>query len=260
MHGGTLPLPEHAATERLVFLGTDPVDLELEVQRGARRAIEFLDQHTAFFSWGLNFGNPDCRLPWASRFPVRRQPAPGGARLLGGRRRADRTVHHDRQLAPAGAQRALRGSRLRLEQAPAVPEDPRSPAAGRGSDRAWLWRATKITIASCSPSTAGGSSPRRSSPALDAYRDYIVGSAGELSVAKEQNVHFRSGWFSERSATYLAAGRPVILEDTGFGAALPTGEGLFAFADLAGAVDAIAAVKRTRPATVAPHGRSRASI
>jgi Glycosyl transferase family 2 len=53
-------------------------------------------------------------------------------------------------------------------------------------------------------------------------------------------VHFRSGWFSERSATYLAAGRPVILEDTGFGAALPTGEGLFAFADLEGAVAALA--------------------
>ena len=77
---------------------------------------------------------------------------------------------------------------------------------------------------------------------LDGYRDYIVGSAGELSVAKEQNVHFRTGWFSERSATYLAAGRPVILQDTGFGAALPTGEGLFAFADLDGAVEAMAEV------------------
>ena len=75
---------------------------------------------------------------------------------------------------------------------------------------------------------------------LDGYRDYIVGSAGELSVAKEQNVHFRTGWFSERSATYLAAGRPVILQDTGFGAALPTGEGLFAFADLDEAVEAMA--------------------
>jgi hypothetical protein len=48
-------------------------------------------------------------------------------------------------------------------------------------------------------------------------------------VAKDQNVRLRSGWFSERSACYLAAGRPVITQDTGFGTVLPTGEGLFAF-------------------------------
>src|SRR5262249_32086216 len=45
MHGGTLPLPEHAATDRLVFLGTDPVATELKVQRGVDETVEFLDQH-----------------------------------------------------------------------------------------------------------------------------------------------------------------------------------------------------------------------
>ena len=62
-----------------------------------------------------------------------------------------------------------------------------------------------------------------------AYRDYIQGSAGEFSVAKDQNVRLRSGWFSDRTATYLAAGRPAVVQDTGFDAALPTGEGLFSF-------------------------------
>jgi hypothetical protein len=61
------------------------------------------------------------------------------------------------------------------------------------------------------------------------YRDYIRASRGEFSVAKDQNVRLRTGWFSERSACYLAAGRPVVVQDTGFGTALPTGEGLFAF-------------------------------
>ena len=42
----------------------------------------------------------------------------------------------------------------------------------------------------------------------DAYRDYIAGSRGEFTVAKDQNVRLRTGWFSDRSATYLAAGRP----------------------------------------------------
>ena len=71
------------------------------------------------------------------------------------------------------------------------------------------------------------------------YRDYIVSSRGELTVAKDQNVRLRTGWFSERSATYLAAGRPVVTQDTGFGNAIPTGEGLFAFASRDEAADAI---------------------
>ncbi len=61
------------------------------------------------------------------------------------------------------------------------------------------------------------------------YRDYIRSSPGEFTVAKDQNVRLRSGWFSERSACYLAAGRAVITQNTGFGTVLPTGEGLFAF-------------------------------
>src|SRR5205807_943665 len=77
---------------------------------------------------------------------------------------------------------------------------------------------------------------------LDPYRDYIAASRGEFTVAKDQNVRLRTGWFSDRSATYLAAGRPVITQDTGFGNVLPTGEGLFAFTsldDIQAAVEAI---------------------
>src|SRR5207245_2674585 len=61
------------------------------------------------------------------------------------------------------------------------------------------------------------------------YRDYVLASRGDVTVAKDQNVRLRSGWFSDRSACYLAAGRPVITQDTAFGKFLPTGEGLFAF-------------------------------
>jgi len=61
------------------------------------------------------------------------------------------------------------------------------------------------------------------------YRDYLQASRGEFTVAKDANVRLKTGWFSDRSACYLAAGRPVITQDTGFGTMLPTGEGLFAF-------------------------------
>src|SRR5438270_8182219 len=77
---------------------------------------------------------------------------------------------------------------------------------------------------------------------LDAYRRYVTRSRGEFTVAKDQNVRLRSGWFSERSAQYLAAGRPVVTQETGFSNILPTGEGLFGFTTLdeaAAAVDAI---------------------
>jgi hypothetical protein len=63
-----------------------------------------------------------------------------------------------------------------------------------------------------------------------AYRDFIAASAGEFTTAKDLNVRLRTGWFSDRSACYLAAGRPVITQPTGFESILPTSEGLFAVA------------------------------
>jgi hypothetical protein len=75
-------------------------------------------------------------------------------------------------------------------------------------------------------------SPRLVCPDLDGYRRYIETSAAEWSVAKHGYVVGQPGWFSCRSACYLAAGKPVVVENTGFDAVLPTGEGLLAFRDL----------------------------
>ena len=61
------------------------------------------------------------------------------------------------------------------------------------------------------------------------YYRYIRRSLGEFTVAKEQYVKPRSGWFSDRSVCYLAAGRPVVTQNTGFEKLIPTGEGLFGF-------------------------------
>ncbi|MBA3386360.1 MAG: hypothetical protein H0T95_07050, partial [Chthoniobacterales bacterium] len=64
------------------------------------------------------------------------------------------------------------------------------------------------------------------------YRDYICGSKGEFTVAKDQYVRLKTGWFSDRSACYLAAGRPVITQQTGFTRHYGNGTGLFAFDSL----------------------------
>ncbi len=84
--------------------------------------------------------------------------------------------------------------------------------------------------------------PRQHAATPDAYRDYIFASRGEFTAVKHGYAAGRTGWFSDRSACYLAAGRPVINQDTAFGSYLPTGKGLFAFQtmdDILAAVDEI---------------------
>jgi hypothetical protein len=71
------------------------------------------------------------------------------------------------------------------------------------------------------------------------YRTFIQGSKAEFGIAKSGYVRSRSGWFSDRSVCYLASGRPVIAQETGFSRILPTGDGLFAFTN---AADVIAAI------------------
>lgn len=75
------------------------------------------------------------------------------------------------------------------------------------------------------------------------YRDFVRGSKAELCVAKSGYVASRSGWFSDRSACYLASGRPVLAQDTGFGKRLPTGEGLLCFQTTAQAVEGVAEIE-----------------
>ena len=80
------------------------------------------------------------------------------------------------------------------------------------------------------------------------YQQYLQRSRGELSVAKHGYMHGRSGWFSERTACYLATGRPAIVQDTGFSRCLPTGKGLWAFHSADSARLAIEQVNATYPA------------
>lgn len=77
-----------------------------------------------------------------------------------------------------------------------------------------------------------------------AYREFVRGSLGEFAVAKEGYVVSRSGWFSDRSACYLAAGRPVVAQDTGWTQQLPATEGLLAFETTEEAADAMQQVRR----------------
>jgi len=75
------------------------------------------------------------------------------------------------------------------------------------------------------------------------YKSFIAGSTGEFCVAKAMYVETSSGWFSDRSACYLAMGRPVVAQDTGMGGALPVGDGLLVFDSPATAVARVESVR-----------------
>lgn len=72
-----------------------------------------------------------------------------------------------------------------------------------------------------------------------AYHAFVQGSKAEFGIAKDGYVAARCGWFSDRSVCYLASGRPVIAQETGFSEFLPTGSGLFAFETVDDVLDAI---------------------
>jgi hypothetical protein len=89
--------------------------------------------------------------------------------------------------------------------------------------------------------------PRAAATTPQRYQAFIRGSWGELGIAKSGYVEARCGWFSDRSACYLASGRPVIAQDTGFGEHLPTGRGLLSFRNADDAVAAVASVRADYP-------------
>ncbi len=86
--------------------------------------------------------------------------------------------------------------------------------------------------------------PRDRAGDPDAYRRYIHGSRGEFSPVRPICSLAKTGWFSDRSGCYLAAGRPVVTEDTGLGRHVPVGQGLLTYTDVESAVACLEAVQR----------------
>jgi len=246
-HGATKPLPEHYATGRLVYLETDPVELEIELYNGDAQAIAFLEPHRAFFTWGLNYGNSDCLVPLPERFkfiptcPVVVQDL--WQHRGDGMTDTFTTIGNWRQRGEAKYQGqtytwSKHHAFLKFIDLPKRTSQPFELALGKfnDDDRALLEQ--------------NGWQVRRSmdfSTDLDAYRRYITDSRGEFTVAKDQNVRLRSGWFSERSAQYLAAGKPVITQETGFSNVLPNGRGLFGFSSMEEILTAVEAINSDYP-------------
>jgi GT2 family glycosyltransferase len=243
LHGGTQPLPELAATGRLVYLETDPVQLQLELSHGVQETLDFLEPHCAFFTFAENWGQPDCGLPLHDRF-----------RFVPTRQPVVMELWPDRSPQPADLFTTI--GNWRQDWRDVTYEGERYTWSKHHEFLKYLdlpertGRRFELALSSCEPSeremlAARGWRVRDGlevSSGIDRYRDYIGSSRGEFTVAKDQNVRLRTGWFSDRSATYLASGRPVVTQDTGFASALPTGNGLFAFDSPEAAAEALARI------------------
>jgi hypothetical protein len=240
LHGGTVPRPEHCTGGRLVYVGTDPVEVEVSIESGDQGIIDYLEPHCAFFTWGENHGNPDCGVPISSRFPFipTRQPivmdlwepfrggTAGRFTTVANWRQPYRSISYKGEVYHWSKHLEF----MKFIDVPRqcdqefalalvnVGDEDRQMLESRG------WRVDDSASFSFD---------------LGAYQAYIGGSRGEFTVAKDQNVRLRSGWFSDRSASYLACGRPVVTQETGFSNILPTGEGLFGFSTLEDVTEAI---------------------
>jgi len=241
----------HRRARVLAYVDTDPGYSQAVLAAGDDPRNAGIRRHDVFFTLGPNLGRPGCNLPTAglvwrpTRPPIALEHWPA----MSAPGRAFTTVMSWR-IAPAPPRIAgrsyggkdvemLRGIEL-PRSTPETLEAAISGEAPRARLLAAGWRLAD---------------PAAVSASLDAYRAYLQTSAGELAFAKEVYVATRGGWFGPRSAAYLACGRPVVLQDTGFGDTLPIGPGLHAFASTAEAADALAVVRADPPAAAA-HARS----
>lgn len=204
-----------------------------------RFSVDLIRRHDVFFTLGEAIGTPRCRIPtggirWhptrqpilLANWPVRR--APDGAFTTVMSWKVEPT-------APVVDGRIYAGKDVELERFISLPaQTPErlelavSGAAPRARLGAAGWQVRDGHAVSAT---------------MDDYRDYVLASRGELSVAKNAYVALASGWFSTRSAAYLACGKPVVVQETGFSAHVRPGPGLHPFTSAADAVAALAAIR-----------------
>lgn len=228
-------LEEFRLCRRRVLVDTDPVFTQI----GSHGMAGPLANYHVLFTYGENVHRPGCDMPTAgarwlpTRQPVvldswRPSPPPAAAPVTtvmnwsgqGDRHHAGRYYgQKDREFEPF----FTLPRDLSLDMALVVNAPPEVMARLRASG----WRIEDALAVSRTPWT---------------YQDFLRRSKAEFCVAKHAYVSTHCGWFSDRSSGYLALGRPVVLQDTGFSEVLPTGHGLLAFRTPAGAATALRAV------------------
>jgi hypothetical protein len=231
---------EHLACPRRIYVESDPFAAQVKVAQGNAATIATLRAHDTLFSFGENLGAPDCTVPIEQfNWLPTRQPVVlnlwDNARPAGRVYTTITTWHNKGKNIVYNGDTYYWTKDREFEQFLDLPQRRDVPfelAAGVDAEvdqllRSHRWRRRDSVEISRN---------------IESYRDYIQNSRGEFTVARDQYVRPNTGWFSDRTACYLAAGRPVITQETGFSKFLTSGRGLFGFStmnDILAAVDAI---------------------
>jgi hypothetical protein len=242
------------ASERILYVESDPGVEQIKIDKRARSTIDYLRRHHALFTFGENVGTETFPVPthgfkWLpTRQPVvtdlwKTKRSPPRAAVFTSV--ANWSTSGLKDITWRGEKYLWSKSRefLRFVAAPKkagetfelatdIKDRPTREKFERNG-----WRLT---------------SPLQLSVDYWLYRDYIQRSKGEFTVAKDQYIRLNTGWFSDRSGCYLAAGRPVIIQETGFTRHYGNNGGLFAFRSLKEIVDAVKMIN----ADYAKHSRA----
>ena len=228
-------------SDRIIYVESDPGVEQIKIDKGVRSTVDYLSRHHALFTFGENVGTkkfpvPPHGLKWhATRQPIvthlwKTNQAPKRAAVFTSI--ANWSTSGLKDITWRGRKYLWSKSRefLRFVAAPRRSGETFELATNiqdrktREKFESNGWRFT---------------SPLQMSVDYWLYRDYIQQSKGEFTVAKDQYVQLNTGWFSDRSACYLAAGRPVIMQETGFTKNYGADAGLLAFRSLGEIAEAV---------------------
>ena len=234
------------ASDRILYVESDPGVEQIKVDKGVQSTVDYLGRHHALFTFGENVGTKKFPVPihglkWLpTRQPIvtdfwKTQSLPPASAVFTSIANwstsglKDITWREEKYLWSKSREF------IRFVNAPKVAHEPFELATDIKDEK---------TRAKFSKSGWRFRSPHDLSVKYWDYRDYIRRSKAEFTVAKDQYVRLNTGWFSDRSACYLAAGRPVITQETGFTKLYGDRGGLFGFKELSEISEAVREINR----------------
>ena len=228
--------PEYAAIPKKLYIDTDPMFTQVGLSKADATEWQRVHAHDEHFTFAENIAAGDCRIPTVGlEWIPTRQPVVLDWFLPATTPPRDvfTTVMNWTSYKSCEYEGETWGQKdvefMKFVDLPRCVGQPFEIACGKGPGHqrpTEFLQAHGWTIVE----------PDTKLPDLWTYRDYLRHSKAEWSIAKEGYVKSRSGWFSCRSACYLALGRPCVLQDTGWSRYYPTGDGLMAFDTLEEAV------------------------
>lgn len=240
---------EYARIPVKMLVDTDPMFTQFQyhekMEKGgeaAAAATAYMRSHDLFFTFGLNIGKPDCRIPqfdfnWLTtkkpiimeewKNPSRANYKYGFTSIMNWTERPD-FMYQNEEWGQKNKEFK------KFHALPAITGQPFEIIVNRPKDA--------VTTKAINHLVELGwdiLSPDELISDKENYRDFVQSSMAEFSITKETYIKSRSGWFSGRSAVYLASGRPVITQDTQWSKYIPSGNGVIAINDLDSAVAAV---------------------